>query len=101
MRFTVAILMAGCLAALAAMTDPVQAEESCLSPQQRRQVATSGKVVPLSKAIRAARARRSEVVQARLCQGPKGLVYVLTLLAQNGKVTRATIDAASGTLTGG
>ena len=55
----------------------------------------------LGKAIRAAKARRSEVVDARLCKGPKGLVYLLTLLPQDGKVTRATVDAASGTLVEG
>jgi uncharacterized membrane protein YkoI len=77
------------------------ADAGCLTPQERREVSASGKVVPLSRAIRAAHARRTDVVDARLCHGPKGLVYLLTLLAQNGKVTRATVDAASGTLTGG
>jgi hypothetical protein len=73
----------------------------CLTPAQRRSVSASGKVVPLSKAIRAARARKIDVVDAKLCKGPKGLVYLLTLLAQDGKVTRATVDAASGLLTDG
>lgn len=73
----------------------------CLTPAQRRTVSASGKVVPLSKAIRAARARKTDVVDAKLCKGPKGLVYLLTLLAQDGKVTRATVDAASGLLTDG
>lgn len=73
----------------------------CLTPAQRRTVSASGKVVPLSKAIRAARARKADVVDAKLCKGPKGLVYLLTLLAQDGKVTRATVDAASGLLTDG
>jgi hypothetical protein len=31
-----------------------------------------------------------------LCQQGGRLVYVLTLLGQSGKVTRATIDAGSG-----
>ena len=75
--------------------------DGCLTTAQRRSVSASGKVVPLAKAIRAARARRSEVVDARLCRGPQGLVYMLTLLAHDGKVTRATVDAASGQLTGG
>jgi uncharacterized membrane protein YkoI len=75
--------------------------DGCLTTAQRRSVSASGKVVPLSKAIRAARARRSEVVDARLCRGPQGLVYMLTLLAHDGKVTRATVDAASGQLTDG
>jgi uncharacterized membrane protein YkoI len=73
----------------------------CLTPAQRRYVAATGKVVPLSKAIRAAHARRIEVVDAKLCKGPKGLVYLLTLLAHDGKVTRVAVDAASGKLTDG
>ena len=73
----------------------------CLTPAQRRAVSASGKVVPLAKAIRAARARKVDVVDAKLCKGPKGLVYLLTLLTHDGQVTRATVDAASGTLTDG
>lgn len=77
------------------------ADGQCLTQAQRRHVSSSGKVVSLGKAIRAAKARRNEVVDAKLCKGPKGLVYLLTLLAQDGKVTRATVDAASGTLAEG
>jgi uncharacterized membrane protein YkoI len=77
------------------------ARAQCLTQAQRRSVSASGKVVPLAKAIRAARARKTDVVDAKLCKGPKGLVYLLTLLAQDGKVTRATVDAASGLLTDG
>ena len=73
----------------------------CLTPAQRRYVAASGKVVPLSKAIRAARARRIDVVDAKLCKSPKGLVYLLTLLSHDGKVTRVAVDAASGKLSEG
>jgi hypothetical protein len=79
----------------------VEAAASCLSRDQRRAAMATGKVVPLSAAIRATRARKNEVVKARLCQGPKGLVYLLTLLARDGKVTQATVDAASGTLAEG
>ena len=77
------------------------ADGQCLTPAQRRHVSASGKVVSLGKAIRAAQARRTEVVDAKLCKGSKGLVYLLTLLAHDGKVTRATVDAASGTLADG
>lgn len=87
--------------AAAELTTIAQANTQCLTPAQRRSVAASGKVVPLSRAIRAARARKTDVVDAKLCKGPKGLVYLLTLLAQDGKVTRATVDAASGLLTDG
>jgi uncharacterized membrane protein YkoI len=74
------------------------ADGQCLTPAQRRHVSSSGKVVTLGRAIRAAKARRTEVVDAKLCKGPKGLVYLLTLLTHDGKVTRATVNAASGTL---
>ena len=89
------------LAAFAAIP-PAQAKDvHCLSQDQRRSVSASGKVVPLAKAIRAARVRKTDVVAAQLCKSPKGLVYLLTLLARDGKVTRATVDAASGTLSEG
>jgi len=41
------------------------------------------------------------VVQARLCHGHDGLVYVLTVLGHDGKVARLTVDAVKGTLVGG
>ena len=88
-------------AAAAELTTIAQTKTQCLTPAQRRNVAASGRVVSLSRAIRAARAKKTDVVDAKLCKGPKGLVYLLTLLAQDGKVTRATVDAASGLLTDG
>jgi uncharacterized membrane protein YkoI len=104
MSFRFPILFAALLASMSC--EPAGAAELGLTfaqaqKAQRRTVAASGKVVPLAKAIRAARARKADVVDAKLCKGPKGLVYLLTLLAQDGKVTRATIDAASGMLTDG
>ncbi len=71
---------------------------ACLSKEQRRAVIAAKQVVPLTVAIAAVRRPRGEVVKARLCQSPKGLVYLLTLLARDGKVTRATIDASTGKL---
>jgi uncharacterized membrane protein YkoI len=41
------------------------------------------------------------VVRARLCHGPDGLVYVLTVLAHDGRVARIAVDAVKGTLVGG
>jgi uncharacterized membrane protein YkoI len=70
----------------------------CLSKEQRRAVIASKQVVPLAVALRAVRGPRGEMVKARLCPGPKGLVYQLTLLARDGKITRATVDAATGKL---
>ena len=55
----------------------------------------SGKVVPLAFAKRAVPAHKGEVVGAKLCQRPQGLVYLLTLLARDGKVSRVTVDASA------
>jgi len=84
--------------ALAADADP----RVCLNKEAQRAAVLSGQALPLAKAVHAVRGRnRGELVRARLCQGPNGLVYVLTLLARNGTVTRATIDAATGSVIGG
>jgi len=77
---------------------------ACLTKAEQRAAVASHQAVPLAHAIHVVRSHRRnvEVVRARLCRTPKGLTYVLTLLARNGKVTRATIDAANGiVMTGG
>jgi uncharacterized membrane protein YkoI len=100
--FFAALIAAASLTAPAKAADKIVAPgkmadlADCLTPDQRRSVAASGKVVPLSKAIRAAKARRNEVVNAKLCNGQKGLVYLLTVVARDGKVTRTAIDAHTG-----
>jgi uncharacterized iron-regulated membrane protein len=74
---------------------------ACLDQKERRAVEESGKVIHLAAAMRAARKRApGTLVQARLCRGKDGLVYVLTVLAHDGKVVRLTVDAVKGTLAG-
>jgi uncharacterized membrane protein YkoI len=91
-------LLLGCVA-------PASAAERrhCLTPQERKAAIAAHKAVPLARAMRVVKAKiGGEVVGARLCrQEPKGLVYVLTVLARNGKVTLARIDAADGHWLGG
>jgi uncharacterized membrane protein YkoI len=83
---------------------PGWAEESvgaCLSNEQRRAVVASGQVMRLAQAIRTAHIRRGgDVIKARLCKRGDGYVYVLTLLARDGKVTRTTVDATNGAVIG-
>ena len=91
------------LAVLAASSGAVYADESarhCLNKEQRHGAIANRQAVPLATAIRAVRIH-GQVVRARLCEGQKGLVYVLTVLARDGKVTRATVDASSGMLLAG
>jgi uncharacterized membrane protein YkoI len=91
--------VAGALWVLPALAaDPVR----CLSPEQRRGAIAAHRALPLAQAIAAVKARAAgEVVRARLCEGSGGLVYMLTVLARDGKVIRATVDAANGNLLSG
>ncbi len=77
------------------------APHACLNPKDRRAAIESGKLVRLAAAIHTAKKRMpGTVVRARLCQGADGLVYVLTVLARDGKVAQLTVDASKGTLIG-
>jgi uncharacterized membrane protein YkoI len=78
-------------------------EHPCLTRAEQRVAVSRGQAVPLAAAIKAARghSRGRQVVKAQLCREPKGLVYVLTVLARDGKVARLTVDAVKGTLVGG
>lgn len=81
-----------------AATEP----RACLDQAERRAENESGRVVRLGVAMRAAKSRMpGTVVRARLCHSRDGLVYVLTVLAHDGKVARLTVDAVKGTLVGG
>jgi uncharacterized membrane protein YkoI len=74
---------------------------SCLGKDQRQSVVGTGQVIPLATALAKLPGRAGEVVRARLCQGPKGYVYLLTLLARDGKVSRLTVDAKNGVVLNG
>jgi uncharacterized membrane protein YkoI len=73
---------------------------ACLNKAEQRAAVHERKAIPLAEAIKLLRAhgKRAEVVGARLCRHDERLVYVLTLLAHNGKVIRTSVDAANGTL---
>ena len=98
-----------CRFAVAALTilslAPARAAElaqGCLDQKDRRAEVESGRVVRLDTALRAVRSKMpGTLVRARLCRGNDGLVYVLTVLARDGKVARLTVDAVKGTLVGG
>jgi uncharacterized membrane protein YkoI len=90
-RCAIALLLAGAGSAMAGELD------GCLGPEQRRAAIVSRQAIPLGKVLRAAKAHLGgEVVRARLCREGDELVYVLTVLAHDGKVTSATIDGTSG-----
>ncbi len=69
----------------------------CLDQKERRAETESGQLIRLAAAMHAAQRRLpGTVVRARLCHGKDGLVYVLTVLAHDGKVARIAVDAMKG-----
>ena len=95
-RTIAAALLLGNLAMPALAADPPH--HACLSKAEQRAEVAAHRAIPLAQAIRAAHAhgRHGEVLRARLCRHENRLDYVLTLLSRNGKVVRATVDAATG-----
>jgi uncharacterized membrane protein YkoI len=81
---------------------PAAAAESgaCLTQEQRRAAVATHRAIPLARAVRDVRSHLTgaEVVRARLCYQGEDLVYVLTVLARDGKVIRASVNAASGAI---
>jgi len=91
------VVLAAALPAAAA--DP----PACLSQEQRRAAVASHRAIPLARAVHDvhSRAAGAEVVGARLCLRDGQLVYLLTVLTRDGKVIRASVNAASGALMDG
>jgi hypothetical protein len=100
-RLLPATLICGLLVAPAMAADAPH--RACLNKAEQRAAVASRLAIPLAQVIKSlhGHGRRTELVRARLCHRGEGLVYVLTLLARNGKVTRATVDAADGKLING
>jgi uncharacterized membrane protein YkoI len=102
-------LVAAWAAMLTILSAPAVARASedhvCLSKTEQRAALSSGQAVTLATAIRSARGSvrgrgSREVVKARLCREQNGLVYRLTLLTRDGKVTHTAVDATSGKVVG-
>ena len=102
----VPLLLASVIATAAARGEGARtvrapSEHVCLDQKERRAETASAGVIRLAAAIHAAKSRMpGTVVQARLCHGQDGLVYVLTVLARDGKVARMVVDAVKGTPVG-
>jgi len=100
-RLLSAAVLLGLLTVPALAADPP--DRACLTKTEQRAAVAAHKAIPLAQAIKSPREHGhwDEVIQARLCRRGDDLVYVLTLLARSGKVTRAAVDAANGKLLNG
>jgi uncharacterized membrane protein YkoI len=105
-RTFAALAVSAAVLASSLAPEPATADEqlACLTKSDQRAAISNGQAVPLAAAMHSVRsvrtAKRSrgsrEVIKARLCREPKGLVYVLTVLSGDGKVTHTSVDATSG-----
>lgn len=103
-RMTRMMRLAAIVVVLVAAARPAHAADEaqvCLSKSEQRAAISTGQAVTLAQAIRSAHGSvrghgSREVVNAKLCREEKGLVYLLTVLSRDGKVTRMTVDATSG-----
>ena len=79
---------------------PARADGStstCLSDAELRDLVNSGQIVPQIYAFRTARTQTGgEVVRASLCPKEAGLVYMITTLSKDGKLSRIDISAVTG-----
>ena len=99
-----ALKLVAALTLLLAAFTPAAADDAarCLSRNEQRAAIADGRAVPLASARRTLRLRMpGELVKARLCQQADRLIYLLTVLARDGKVRHVTVDAANGTVIGG
>ena len=94
---------------MSALASPVLAAPSeghdCLDKAEQKAAISSGQTVTLATAIRSIRGTvrgrgAREVLRARLCREENGLVYLLTVLGRDGKVTHTAVDATSGKVVG-
>jgi uncharacterized membrane protein YkoI len=92
-----------CVLSVAILT-PATAEErrQCVSRAEQRAAIKDGKAISLAAVRRMVAERvRGELVRARLCHDSERLIYLLTVLARDGKVRRVTVDASNGAVIGG
>src|SRR5215467_31908 len=87
-------------ALVAMLTSSAAAQErpSCLTSAEQRAAIAAHEAIPLATV----RQRVSgELLRARLCRDSKRLIYLLTVLARDGKVRQVTVDATNGTVISG
>lgn len=92
------------LSALSSATasEPAPRETLCLSSGETAEAVTARQVVAPGRAIVVARRSvpGASVLRAALCRSGDGLVYRITMLRDDGKIMRVTIDAPGGRVKG-
>jgi uncharacterized membrane protein YkoI len=96
-RFVLVALIAVVLAPLGFGPADAESRMRCLSRDQQRAAILERRALPLATVRRAIRGRvPGELVRAQICQEPQRLIYLLTVLARDGKVRRVIVEAKNG-----
>lgn len=75
----------------------VEAEPDCLTEAEVREVVTNRVVIPQIQALRLARTTTGgDAIRASLCRMDGGLIYIITMLARDGKLERVRIKGETG-----
>lgn len=87
------------LLALSATPAAAGGERLCLSREESRERIHAERLAEPFGVVRStAGAMHAEALGAKLCRTNGNLVYEISLLDKNGRVVRATVDAATGRL---
>lgn len=97
------LLTLSLLATLAAAPSRAQedaADDDCLSSGDAQEAVTTQGIVAPARAIVLARGAvpKGDVLRATLCRDSNVLVYRIVVLGRDGRLTRVTVDAPSGTV---
>lgn len=72
-------------------------DEDCLSEAEVRDVVTNRVVIPQIQALRLARSSTGgDAIRASLCRVDGSFIYVITMLARDGKLQRVRIKGETG-----
>lgn len=74
-----------------------EAEPDCLNADEVREVVTNRVVIPQIQALRLARSTMGgDAIRASLCRADGGFIYIITMLARDGKLARVRIRGETG-----
>jgi uncharacterized membrane protein YkoI len=101
-RLIVLAILGGLTVAHAANGEGAYSPQACLSQAETRHAVSQKAVVAPAVAIRAAaRAVGGRVLRASLCRLEDRLAYQITTLHRDGRISRVTVDGASGKVEAG
>jgi hypothetical protein len=101
-RLIVLAILGGLTATHAAKGEGAYSPQACLSQAETRHAVSQKAVVAPALAIRvAARAAGGRVLRASLCRLDDRLAYQITTLHRDGRISRVTVDGASGKVEAG